>query len=106
MISLALSYQRGQSARVSAPHAEVFRARTAFFASVVFYGFLFLLTAGAALNPKVPIAGRLACAAIAAGIAYMGQIAWRSGVQVDQEHVTVRKWSGRNIAVPLSLIHI
>jgi hypothetical protein len=66
------------------------------------YGFLFLLTAGAALNPEVPIAGRLACATIAAGIAYMGRIAWRAGVQVDEEQVTVRKWSGRNVAVPWS----
>ena len=81
-------------------HAELFRARGAFFIFAVFYGFLFLLTGGAALNPDVPLAGRIACATIAGGIAYMGRIAWRAGVQVDEDHVTVRKWSGQNVVVP------
>ena len=87
---------------MSAPHKRVFRARAAFLVYTVFYGFVFLLTGGAALNPDVPLAGRLACAAIAAGIVYMGRIAWRAGVEVDEEHVTVRGWSGRNVAVPWS----
>jgi hypothetical protein len=68
----------------------------------VFYGLVFLLAAGAALNPSVPTLGRLACGALACAIAVVMVKARQAGVEVTESHVTVRRYSGINRTVPWS----
>ena len=43
-----------------------------------FFGFIGLVTAGAALNPGVPTAGRVTCAALTAGVIVVLVVAWRA----------------------------
>ena len=43
-----------------------------------FFGFIGLVTAGAALNPGVPTAGRATCAALTAGVIVVLVVAWRA----------------------------
>lgn len=66
---------------------------------LAFWGFMFLLMAGAVLNPDVPAAGRLACGAGALGLAAWLIYAWTAGVRVDDRQVSVRRYSGRNTTV-------
>ena len=68
----------------------------------MFYGLVFLLTAGVALNPSVPVLGRLACGLLAAVIAVVMVKARHAGVEVTQSHVEVRRYSGINRTVPWS----
>ena len=64
-----------------------------------FWGFIGLLTAGAALNPNVPTAGRVACAVLAVGVISVLVLAWRAGVEVDHDTVTVRTYRGTSTTI-------
>jgi hypothetical protein len=66
----------------------------------IFYGFIGLLTAGAALNPNVPTAGRVTCAVLALGVILVLVLGWRAGVEVDRETVTVRTDRGTSTTIP------
>jgi hypothetical protein len=68
----------------------------------VFYGFVFLLTAGTALNSSVPAAGRLIRGAIASGIALFMLNARTAGVAVDTSQVIVKRYLGITRTVPWS----
>lgn len=77
----------------------LFRTDYMWWIMVAFWGFIVLLTAGAALNPDVPVLGRIVCAAIAMVIGGWLAYARRAGIKVDQRQVAVRRYSGMNIAV-------
>jgi hypothetical protein len=80
--------------------SRLFRTRTAFLAVAVFSGFILLPAAGAALNPDVPLAGRVGCALITVVLTCVGLHAWRGGIEVSVSHVVVRRWVGRTVIVP------
>jgi hypothetical protein len=82
-----------------------FRARTPLVVIGVFSGFLILLTAGAALNPGVPSAGRIACGAMAVGLALWSRLWWRAGIVAGADGVVVRRYSGRAVSVPWTQVH-
>jgi hypothetical protein len=78
----------------------LYRGTYVWWIMVAFWGFIFLLLAGTALNSTAPAAGR---AFAAVGCVLLG--AWavvtrRAGILVDHTGLVVRRYSGRCIAVP------
>ena len=97
-----MRYRRADDADVHSDGRVLVRTIGVWWIYVVFYGVVFLLTAGAALNPSVPALGRVACGVVAAAIAVVMVRARNAGVEVTNSHVTVRRYSGMNRTVPWS----
>ncbi len=97
-----MRYRRAGDADAHRDERVLVRTIGVWWIYAVFYGFVFLATAAAALNPSVPAVGRLACAATAGAIAFVMVRARRAGVEVTSSHVTVRRYSGMNRTVPWS----
>ena len=76
---------------------ELFRTRYVWWVIAAFWGFVFLLTAGVALNPSAPAVGRIVCGLIAIGIAIFMMRARRAGIETAPEYILVRQYSGRAI---------
>ena len=68
------------------------------------YLFVFLLTAGLALNASAPGAGRVAGAIIALAIGVWLVWSFHCGIFCDDGGVTVRQWRGRIVRVPWSQV--
>lgn len=68
----------------------------------IFWGFLFLLLAGTALNSTAPATGRAFAAIGCVLLGVWGVITRRAGVFVDRTGVVVRQYSGRSTAVAWS----
>jgi hypothetical protein len=73
----------------------LYRSFTQWWLMAVYFGFVFLLLAGAALNPDAPWAGRIASAIGACAIAAAGVITRRSGIVVTSDGLMVRRFLGK-----------
>src|SRR3954454_6146946 len=80
----------------------LYRNRVLWLFANLLYLFVFLLTAGLALNASAPGAGRVAGAIIALAIGVWLVWSYHWGILCDDRGVTVRQWRGRSLRVPWS----
>lgn len=66
----------------------------------IYWGFVFLLCAGCALNSQLKLGERIFCAICAIAIACWYSFAYRAGIITNLEGITVRKYIGKSISVP------
>lgn len=87
---------------MSATGVELVRTRYVWWVFAVFWGFTFLLTASAALNPSIPALGRISCGLTARVIGIVMWRARKAGIEVSTDGILVRQYSGRSVRVSWS----
>lgn len=92
-------WHAAQMRQAQSPRALLLRNVGVWFIFAGFYGFIGLLCIGATANSDVPIAGRIACAAIAAALVAMMSWALRAGILLRNDGLTVRRYLGRDVRV-------